>query len=148
MLNVIIKGCSLTLLPKCIIFLYYSFLGKIFRIFGSMCVIICLCNFHINIIYIDMLIELFASMFLSLLILLSLIRIVYGFCIISYRYNININSWDVCIYIIVLVKIIIIFLLNILGFSILEGFVEILKYIYDIRSDLYFFYKRILKIFL
>ena len=148
MLNIIIKGCSLTLLPECIIYFYYSFLGKILKIFGSICVIICLFGFNINYIYGYILIKILASVYLSLLILLSFVKISYGFYMIYYTYNIDIYTTNIFIYFIVLFRIIIIFLLDILGFSVLEGSMEILMYIYNIRSDLYTFYKRILKMFL
>jgi hypothetical protein len=146
MLNIIIMGCFVTLLPKYIISFCYSFLGNIIRVFGSICVIICLCDLCVYCTYINTSIEFFASMYLSFLILLSLVKIVYGFYILYNTYNISIYS--VYIYVIVLIRIVVIFILNILGFSILEGFIEILLYVYDIKGDLYTFYKRIFKMFL
>lgn len=139
---IILKGCSITLLPEFIIYFYNSFIGKILKITGSSCVII-----YLSGIYLGGIFSILSYSYLFLLVILSLVKIFYGFYIMYIIYNINFCSMDFVLYIIVLIRILAIFLLDILGFSIIEGVLEILYYIYDIRKDLYTFYKRVIKMF-
>lgn len=142
MKNIILKGCSIILLPEIVVYFYNSFLGKIIRILGSLCVILYISGFYLGVIF-----ELLSCSYLFLLVILSLFKIIYGFYIIYNIYSINIYFMDFILYIIVLIRIFIVFVLDVLGFKTVEGLLEIFFYLYDIRNDLYTFYKRIIKMF-
>lgn len=148
-LNIILKGFSIPLLPKNILFIYDSFIIRVLRILGSFCVILCLCGY--NIVYIGLFFEI-GSIYLFLVLLLSIVRVIYGFyilCNINSMYDINAYSLDVLIYFILIFRILFMFVLDVLSFSIfVERFFEIFFNIYMLKKRFIYDLKYISKKFL
>lgn len=148
-LTIILKGCSIPLLPKNILIIYDSFIIRMVRILGSFCVILCLWGY--DFVYVGLSLKLLVSIYLFLLILLSIVRIMYGFYVICNMsiYNVSIYCYDIYICFIILFRIFFMFLLDLLSFSVIMGnLVEIFLNMYIIKKYFYILYKRIVNMFL
>ena len=81
----IAKGWSIDLLPPKIALLYRGFYNRIFRVVGGIFTLLTLYQFKFGIVYIDYFILYFSLVFLLQLIIIYLIRLVYGLYLILFK---------------------------------------------------------------
>ena len=79
MIDIIFRGIQIQLLPNFIIYYYESLLAKIFRLLGSICVILCITKLYLIISCLGLLFKCIGYIYLFILIILSIIKVLYGF---------------------------------------------------------------------